>query len=127
MNVIEDLLFTVDVPMDFIEDTGFTGVGSDSVCSIRDVESLIDTDGGIKVDDAYVDGEVEEVEAGLGVIPCWVRDWADLIVDSSTEGGSQSQEDGGCEECPDLVPESTFTEFLYTGLLRDNDAKEDEW
>lgn len=105
----------------------FGGVSAVSSCAIGNMEPQIDANDGIENDDDKLDNEIEAVECRAGVVPSGVIGWAGHESDTGAECGAQSEHRGGDEEDGDLMSETAFAEFVDAGLLRDYDAKDDEW
>lgn len=134
MHVIERLLLTIDpmnvrsaIHLDLALLPRAGRVIAWAVTAVRDMEPPIDAQAGVHCDDEHLDGEVEDVEAGLAVVPGRVvAGPRGHDVGAGSEGGAEAQQDGREQEDGDLGAEAAGAELVEAGGARDHEAGEDE-
>lgn len=82
------------------------------MASIRDDESLVDPDDRVEDDHGEVYREVEQIQAGFGVIPCWVGDGPRNIRGPCAERRTESQHCRADKQDDDLRAEAAFAKVL---------------
>ena len=95
---------------------------------IRYIKALVDSDDDVHVDDDYLDCEVEDVEARLGMIPCGSgnRTLSTDVVRPSPETRTETNQEGCDEEEGDFRPESAMAEFLNARSAREGESAKDD-
>jgi len=89
------------------------------------MEPLVDAQQRVKEDDDELGGEIEPIETRSRVKPRRVVDRAVSVRDSRTKSGTEGEQGGRGEEDPNLMAETTITEFIHL-CLRDYHAEDDD-
>lgn len=94
------------------------------MAAIWDVESLVDPNDGVEIYHNDLDGEIEEVEACLGIVPGWIGARSRNIIGTCSECGAKGEQRGGEEQDKYLASESSMSELLDWWSVRKDNSEE---
>lgn len=95
--------------------------------AVGNMEPAIHPQRRVQDDDEQLDGEVEDVEARLAMVPSRVVAGArGLDVRADAEGRPEAEQDGREQEDVDFGAEAAGADFVETSLARDDEAGENE-
>lgn len=102
------------------------GIVTRGTASIGNVETLVESRQGVRVDDDDLDDIVEAVEAGLCMEPPRLS-WGDTIVNYACSEGRTESEQTRCEDHEEeLISHASSAEFLDALAARDDEAEADD-
>lgn len=94
-----------------------------ATASVGNVESSIKARESVGEDDDELNAIVEDIEAGLVVVPGWVGDGTDLVSDSGAESGTDGEE-RGCEgKKSDFGAHTSLAELIHRGFPGEKHAE----